>query len=59
LTTTCLDEMHWNAYDVKCLRCKEEVKESGLLDESEYNDWLEGKFTLGFNLKLEEMQFVK
>lgn len=54
----CLNVNHWNIFDINCIKCKAEVKKSGLLNDEEYCDWLDGKFTLGFNLKLEEMQVV-
>lgn len=48
---TCLNEKHWLFFDINCKKCRDEVKKSGLLTQSEYDDWLKGKFALGFNLK--------
>lgn len=54
----CLNEKHWDCFNRNCTKCKDEVKKSGLLNDAEFADWLSGKFTLGFNLKLEEKQVV-
>lgn len=54
--TVCLNENHWNIYDKNCSKCKSEVQESHLLDDEEYSEWTDGKFTLGFNLKTETIQ---
>lgn len=55
LLTICLNANHWNLFDSTCIKCKSEVKESCLLNDEEYADWLDGKFSIGFNLKIEQI----